>query len=302
VLWSEKDREMLKELKENGFEKVQILLAKDAEIQKLKEEKEELLSENQKLKEEKESLEQKILELENQLLNTTSEEEKSRIEQQIAEFQSNLLSTENEIALNEDVITIRQDGDFGISKEQQKTENYEAKQLVRLRLEPEGFLFPNDYYEQYSTINGVTKDGIKYPLVVKSYKYGKVPFKIGANEWIHLMDDNAMFWAHFGGGKLGCIKLYELLKTQSNLSLSFSTENLEAFRFSEDDMQDMIKGNRKGVDVLAKLLHYFKDVHFDFSNLNKERYTTTAETMDDYRFNDRQTEEDINDNDSDVML
>jgi hypothetical protein len=213
-----------------------------------------------------------------------------------------LANATNEIDLIEETITIREGGYSGISKEQYKEENKEARQLVRARLEPEGFVFPDDYYEQYSTINGVTKDGEKYPLVVKSYKYDKVPFKIGANEWIHLMDDNAMFWVHFGGGKLGCIKLYKLLKKQSNLSLSFSTENLEAFRFSENDMKDMIEGNRKGVDVLAKLLHYFKEVHFDFSNLNKDRYTTAAETMEDYRFNERTTEEDINDNDSDSML
>jgi len=293
VLFDENYRKIIKEVKEKGIENIGEILAKDAEIQKLTKEKEDLLAENQKLKEEKATLENKIQELENRMENASSDEEKEQLLQQINELQSNLQNTNNEISLVDDVLTISDGGYNGISKEQQIQENYEAKRLVRERLEPEGFEFPANYYNQYSTINGVMKDGEEYTLVVKSYKYDKVPFKIGANEWIHLMNDNAMFWAHFGGGKLGCIKLYQLLKRQSNLSLSFSTENLEAFRFSEYDMQDMIKGNRKGVDVLAKLLHYFKDVHFDFSNLNKDRYTTNAKTMEDYRFNEKSFEENI---------
>jgi hypothetical protein len=256
--------------------------------------KEHQIAENQKLKDEKATLEQEIVELKKQLENATSEEEIENLTQLLLEKQGSLVNTTNEIDKIEKTITIRESDYNDISKEQQIQENYEAKRLVRERLEPEGFVFPDNYYEQYSAID-ITKDGEEYPIVVKNYKYENVPFKIGANEWIHLMNDNAMFWVHFGGGKLGCIKLYELLKRQSNLSLSFSTENLEAFRFSEDDMQDLIKGNRKGVDVLAKLLHYFKDVHFDFSNLNKDRYTTTAQTMEDYRFNERKQEEDIND-------
>jgi hypothetical protein len=303
VLWSVKERQEVYKakdtLKNKDAEIVQlkaIITKKDAEIKDLKTKYEKLeellLAEKGELEQKKQTKELELYKAE--ALNPNSENVKT--------LQIEIQRINNQIAPIDDTIIVMQGGNNSISKKQQIDENHEAKKLVKERLESENFIFPNNYSKQYSTIDGVTKGGKEYPLVIKSYKYDKVPFKIGANEWIHLMNDNAMLWVHFGERKLGCIKLYELLKKQSNLSLTFSTENLEAFRFSEEDMQDMVKGKHKGVDVLAKLLHYFKDVHFDFSNLNKERYTTAAETMDNYRFNDRQHEEDINDSDSDIIL
>jgi hypothetical protein len=121
------------------------------------------------------------------------------------------------------------------------------------------------------------KDNKEYPLVVKSYKYQEAPLKIGANEWIQLMKPNSMFWVHFGNRKLGCLKLYELLRNQDKLTISFSTENL-------------VFKNR--LENFAELLHYFSDVHFDFNSIIPDNYST-AENLSDYRFDQRNKENDL---------
>jgi hypothetical protein len=199
------------------------------------------------------------------------------------ELEDRIRQLENQLA-KADTANIGFDSSSGISKKQQIEENLEAKQIVKERLEPEGFVFPDNYYQQYSTVSGIMKDGEEYPLVIKSYKYDKVPFKIGANEWIHLINPNAMFWVHFGQGRLGCLKLFDLLRNQSQMSISFSTINLDF---------------EKRIGQFAEILHFFKDIHFDFNNFE---VSNTADNLEDYYFNTRQTEEDINDNDSNSML
>ena len=174
--------------------------------------------------------------------------------------------------------------DNSISKNDQIETNREAKEIVRERLVNEGFSFTHGI-DGYSTIDGVVKDEIEFPLVVKSYKWRDEPLKIGANEWLQLMKPNSMFWVHFGNRELGCLKLYELLRKQDKLTISFSTENLDydnrLFKFAE-------------------LLHYFGNVHFDFSNIKPDNYST-AENLEDYRFDERKTEDDLS-NDSDNLL
>lgn len=175
-------------------------------------------------------------------------------------------------------------GSNGLSKQQQIAENQEAKEVVKQHLNSLGFTFPNGI-DGFST-TFVEKENKRYPIVIKSYKKQDEDFHIGANEWIHLMKPNAMLWASFGNGKVGYINIFDLFRNQSQLSVSFSTENL-------DDE------NRLG--KFADLLHYFKDIHFDFDSFNAP-YRNTANKMEDYRFDTTQTEEDIIDNDSDIML
>lgn len=172
--------------------------------------------------------------------------------------------------------TLGTDFSTEISKNDQKEANREAKEIIKERLESEGFEFTNGIVG-FSTIDGVIKQGIEYPLVVKSYKYQNEPLKIGANEWIQLMRPNSMFWAYFGNGRLGCLKLYELLKNQDRLTISFSTDNLD-----KDDR----------LERFAELLHYFGDVHFDFNSVKPSDYSVT-EDLGNYRFDERKTEEDL---------
>lgn len=171
-----------------------------------------------------------------------------------------------------------------ISKNDQKEANREAKEIVKEKLEREGFEF-SEGIGKYSTIDGVFKDDIEFPLVVKSYKYQDEPLKIGANEWIQLMKPNSMFWLHFGNRKLGCLKLYELLRNQDKLTLSFSTENLDV----EDRLQKF-----------AELLHYFGNVHFDFNSVKPSDYSV-AKDLSDYRFDERRNEEDLSGDDESIL-
>ncbi len=171
-----------------------------------------------------------------------------------------------------------------ISKNDQKEANREAKEIVKEKLEREGFEFTQGI-GRYSTIDGVFKDDIEFPLVVKSYKYQDEPLKIGANEWIQLMKPNSMFWLHFGNRKLGCLKLYELLRNQDKLTLSFSTENLDV----EDRLQKF-----------AELLHYFGNVHFDFNIVKPSDYSV-AKDLSDYRFDERRNEEDLSGDDESIL-
>lgn len=171
-----------------------------------------------------------------------------------------------------------------ISKNDQKEANREAKEIVKEKLEREGFEF-TEGIGKYSTIDGVFKDDIEFPLVVKSYKYQDEPLKIGANEWIQLMKPNSMFWLHFGNRKLGCLKLYELLRNQDKLTISFSTENLDV-------------GDR--LEKFAELLHYFSNVHFDFNSVKPSDYSV-AKDLSDYRFDERRNEEDLSGDDESIL-
>ena len=171
-----------------------------------------------------------------------------------------------------------------LSKKDQKEANREAKVIVKEKLESEGFEFTNGI-DEFSTINGVKKEGIEYPLVVKSYKNQDEPLKIGANEWIQLMHPNSMFWVYFGNDKIACLKLNELLRKQDNLTISFSTENLDV-------------ENR--LEKFAELLRYFGDVHFDFHSVKPNNYST-ATVMGSYQFTERKTEEDLSRDDQELL-
>jgi len=171
-----------------------------------------------------------------------------------------------------------------ISKNDQIEANREAKEIVKEKLEREGFEFTKGIGKK-STIDGVFKDDIEYPLVVKSYKYQDEPLKIAANEWIQLMKPNSMFWLHFGNRKLGCLKLYELLRNQDKLTLSFSTENLDV----EDRLQKF-----------AELLRYFSNVHFNFNSIKPSDYSISKD-LSDYRFDERRNEEDLSGDDESIL-
>ncbi len=196
---------------------------------------------------------------------------------EVLEKENALLRKSNEATLGAELST-------DISKNDQKEANREAKEIVKEKLEREGFEF-TEGIGKYSTIDGVLRDDVEFPLVVKSYKYQDEPLKIGTNEWIQLMKPNSMFWLHFGNRKLGCLKLYELLRNQDKLTISFSTENL--------DVEDRL-------DKFAELLHYFGNVHFDFNSVKPSDYSV-AKDLSDYRFDERQNEEDLSADDEELL-
>ena len=282
VLWSDEDREIIQAYRkgELGVEQVK---QKNNEIAQLKEENAKLRTKNEELEKllaEKEEIENEKIVLEERLKELVNTDPNSS---EIETIQGEIRIKDDEIAaISDTTIAISYDDDISVND--QKEANREAKEIVKQRLENEGFSFTNGI-DGYSTIDGVIKDGIEFPLVVKSYKYQDAPLKIGANEWIQLMKPNSMFWVHFGNRRLGCLNLYDLMKKQDKLSLSFSTENLDF-------------GNR--LEDFADILHYFKNVHFDFNSIRPDNYST-AENLNDYRFNERRTEEDLSGDDESIL-
>jgi hypothetical protein len=89
------------------------------------------------------------------------------------------------------------------------------------------------------------------------------------------------FWKQ----KLGCLNIYDLLRKQDKLSISFSTENL--------DFENRLEN-------FAEILHYFKNVHFDFNSIRPDNYST-AENLNSYRFNERRNESDLSGDDDSIL-
>lgn len=292
--WNKKDTIELNVLVgEDGIKLLQSFQSGELDVEQIKQKDKEiaqLKEENAKLKTKNEELEKLLAEREE------IENEKIALEEQLSEIlirdpnSSEIEIILDKIRIKADEITaisdttIAIDYDSGISVSDQKEANREAKEIVKERLENEGFTFTKGV-DGYSTVDGVFKDNTEYPLVVKSYKYQGAPLKIGANEWIQLMKPNSMFWVHFGNRKLGCLNLFDLLRKQDKLSLSFSTENL--------DFEHRLEN-------FAELLHYFKNVHFDFNSIRPLDYST-AKSLNNYGFNVRRNETELS-SDSDENL
>lgn len=151
---------------------------------------------------------------------------------------------------------------------EQIAKNEEAKSLVLRKLMKDGFDVSN-VDSDFSVINGITKDNIKFPLVVKSCENREHRIWINPNEWQQLFKPNSMLWLHFGGGVVAPVKAYELFTYQDKLTLSFDTVNLM--------MDDRIA-------KIMEVLRYFNKVHLDLVSLNPNKQR--ANDMEQYLFND----------------
>lgn len=167
----------------------------------------------------------------------------------------------------------------GVDTAKQIAENNEAKTLVLAKLENEGFDV-SDVDSEYSVINGVTRDNVTYPLVVKSCKNHEHNLKFNPNEWRQLFKPNSMLWLHLGNGVVVPIKAHELFTYQDKLTLTFDTINLM--------MDDR-------VNKIMEVMRYFNNVHLDVSTLNPSKHR--AENLDEYLFNDNNIDNsDLDDN------
>ena len=187
-------------------------------------------------------------------------------------------SSHNNVPYNGDAIVgVRLIGSE-VPTAQQIAESNEAKQLVFQKLENEGFDVSRANSE-YSVIHGVVRDGVNYPLVVKSCKNQEHRVWINPDEWKQLFKPNSMLWLHFGGRVVAPIKAYELFTYQDKLTLSFDTVNL---------MMD----NR--IHKIMEVLHFFNKVKLDLATLNPNKHR--ADNLNDYLFNDNNAENsDLND-------
>lgn len=125
-------------------------------------------------------------------------------------------------------------------------------------------------WDGYSTIEGVMKDGIEYPIVVKSYKSNKYKFSLSPNQWMHLMKENSTLLIVDGNNEVLYTTREELIRGKDLITLSFDIENL--------DHEDRVGALAK---TLSKM--YFKKVYFDFDKLRRTQYHI-AEELDNHAF------------------
>lgn len=155
----------------------------------------------------------------------------------------------------------------GIDKSAQIADSNEAKALVLAKLETEGFDVSN-VDADWSVIEGVKKDGVSYPLVVKSCKNWNHELFLNPTEWKELFKPNSMLWLHLGNRVVVPIKAHELFTYQDKLTLTFDTVNLL--------MDDRI-------EKIMEVMRYFNNVHLDVATLNPDQHR--AERLEDYLFN-----------------
>lgn len=107
----------------------------------------------------------------------------------------------------------------------------------------------------FSTVNVEDKNGIDIPIVLKSYKSQQAKFKINPEEWEWVVQNNAKLLVYTTvNGELDIVEVpqSDLVMNQSNISITFSSENLDREQFSDR------------VSNFAETLHYFTDLHFNF--------------------------------------
>mgnify|MGYP006873019414 CR=1 FL=1 len=192
------------------------------------------------------------------------------------ELQQRILTYSNEIERTLDnEATIGTNNNNGISIEKQIESSNEAKRLVKKVLKDKGFEVEHADWSQ-AQINGVTRNGVEYPLVVISSKInenGKYHIRINPNEWKQLAKPNSMLWLRLDNNILVPIKAWELITYYDNVTLSFDTINL---------MQDV------RIDKIMTVMQYFSQVKLDVAALNPDKHR--SERLNEYLFNDNNPE------------
>lgn len=148
-----------------------------------------------------------------------------------------------------------------LSDHKQFEAQIEAQQKL-IELRPD-WGFPENYGEwngdkpyHFSTVSVINEKEEEMPIVLKSYKYKANPFFVGVKEWEWISNGAKLFvYSHYEDG-LGIreIKRDELIKKQSNFSITFESENLDIDEYAQR------------VSDFAEVLHYFKGLHFNFDS------------------------------------
>lgn len=180
------------------------------------------------------------------------------------------------ISLDTDEIppTIKSGGNDAISQSTQYDAQIEAQRF--LIQEKPNWTFP-DYYGEinehglpyhYSTFEVENEKDEIISIVLKSYKMQNEPFKVNTIEWDFIAKQGALLFI-YTGYDIKRIKLQDLVRNQSSVAITFSTENL--------DIEERIS-------AFADSLHFFKELHFDFESF---KISNTAESIRDiYRINE----------------
>ena len=218
----------------------------------------EIIHENQNLKIEKRTLEQEIVDLKQLLESASSDSDKSLIEAALLEKTNQLHQKTNEMAVIGSCIG------SGLSKQQQKEINEEARRIVKAELENRlsnekniqlekgnNFEYELMGFDGFSNSPLMQINGEKYPVVVKSYKKQSEPFNINTGEWELITKEKNSFFFVWDGNKVNYINILGLMRNQSHIDIAFNTENL--------DIEERLT-------KFSQTLRYFKDIQFKFSS------------------------------------
>ena len=141
----------------------------------------------------------------------------------------------------------------GLSNDDKHSALMEAKEMVMEKLQRKGFEFTQGICEnEFSIINGVKKDGVEYPLVVRSYKDSSRPFSLNAADWQQLMKPNSILLVCTNEG-VCTVPFKDLICNREQINFTISTAN-------NLDMSDRIA-------KLTNELRWFKGLRFDFGSL-----------------------------------
>ena len=148
------------------------------------------------------------------------------------------------------VVMSGQDGLMGgLTREDMRNALVEAKDVILNRLVHDGFDISQIEWDGWTCIDGVKKDGVEYPLVIRSNKSQRNTC-LSPMDWNQLMKPNAMFAIVTNNG-IGTISLREILKSKEKISIQFSSENIE---------------NSEHIKELSQVFAYFKGIQFNFDS------------------------------------
>lgn len=157
----------------------------------------------------------------------------------------------------------------GLTQSEMRHALEEAKECILEKLSNDGFNITKKRWDGWTCIDGVEKNGIEYPLVIRSNKSQRSTC-LSPSDWNQLMKPNAMFAVVTSNG-VGTISLREILKSKERISIKFSSENIDDFKHTQE---------------LAHVFAYFKGIQFDFDNyihptINQwERFMTHEQSSD----------------------
>lgn len=137
----------------------------------------------------------------------------------------------------------------GLDNEAKRIALEEAKDIILQKLENDGYDTSHKQLIDWTCIDGITKDGIEYPLVIRSNKSHRNTC-ITPSDWNQLMKPNAMFAVVTNGG-VGTICFRDILKTKENITIRFSSSNIDL---------------DKHLTELSKVFTYFKGIQIDFES------------------------------------
>ena len=111
----------------------------------------------------------------------------------------------------------------------------------------------------YSAFSVKNESGSYMPIVLKSYKSTNEPFRINPEEWESVAVESAKLLVYtYLNSQFVIVEVpqADLVKNQPNITISFSTENLDS------------KEHEDRLSIFADALHYFKELTFDFTSFH----------------------------------